>query len=251
MHPDELIRYLTRRTRYKARQVAPRYPALGDVEDIQHDLIEDVLRRLPRFNGERAGVKTFICLLIHNKIASMIKSHDAERRGYRGCRGRRGHVGRDGSLDDWVRDETGSWVRRDAALDAARSTAPLGVVHRSAAELSDLAMDAAAVMATLSPEQRELCVRLQTQTPTEVSRETGVSRSTLYQRIAAIRDIFAGAELHLYVGVGPAAARSPRSQGTDSRVRTAVGSEGSAPNPHTKGHPPMTATSVHGEGVTE
>lgn len=190
MHTDELIQYLMKRTHYKARQIAPWYPALGDVEDIQHDLIEDVLRRLPKFNGQRAGVKTFICRLINNKIASMIKSHDAE------CRG---NDGSECSLDDWVRDETGSWVRRDTTVDAARSTAHFGVVNRSPVEQSDLAMDAATVMATLSPELQDLAERLQTQTPTEISRDTGLSRSTLYQRIAALREIFIGAQLHLYL----------------------------------------------------
>jgi RNA polymerase sigma factor (sigma-70 family) len=192
---QEQTQYLMKRAHYKARQIARRYPALGLVEDVQHELIEDVLRRLPKFDGRRAGFKTFVCRLINNKIASMISSHDAKCRGFRGCRGN----GSDCSLDDWVRDEDGTWVRRDVTVDAARLTARFGVVPRSAVDQCDLAADTAAVLATLSPEQRDLCERLQEQNPTEIARETGVARSLIYQRIAALRAIFIGAQMNAYV----------------------------------------------------
>jgi len=190
MYPTELIEYVTKRTHYKARQVVRRCPALGDLEDVQHDLIEDVLRRLPKFNGDRAGVKTFICRIIDNKIASMLQSRDAASRGH-------GRI--ESSLDDWVHDDTGAWARRDTTIDEARGRAHLGVTRRSDEEQRSLQMDTAKVLAALSPEQRDLCVKLQSQTPTEISRETGMARSIVYQRIAALRDIFLGARLHLYV----------------------------------------------------
>lgn len=190
MYPTELIEYVTKRTQYKARQIVRRVPSLGDVEDVQHDLLEDVFRRLPRFNGDRAGVKTFICRIIDNKIADLLRTLDRTLRG-RNARGP--------SVDDWVLDEDGAWARRDAVIDEARSRAHLGVFGRSAEEQQNLAMDTAAVVAKLTPEQQKLCVRLQSQTPTEISRETGMSRSILYQRIAALRDIFLGARLHLHI----------------------------------------------------
>lgn len=190
MYPKELIDYITTRTSYKARQIVRRVPSIGDVEDVQHDLLEDVFRRLPKFDGDRAGVKTFICRVIDNKIADLLRTLD------RSLRGRRGHGP---SCDDWVLDEDGVWARRDAVIDEARSRAHLGVTRRSDEEQRNLEMDTATVLAALSPEQRDLCVKLKTQTPTEISRETGMARSIIYQRISALRDIFVGAKLHLYV----------------------------------------------------
>jgi len=189
MYPTELIEYLMKRTNYKAKQVVRRIPAL-EVEDVQHDLIEDVLRRLPKFDGDRAGVKTFICRIIDNKIADLLNSHGAACRG-NGCTNE--------SLDDWVHDETGAWVRRDTTIEESLGRAHRGVAPRSDHDQRELEMDTAGVMAALPPKQWALCMQLLVQTPSEVSRETGLSRSVIYKRIAAIRAVFISAGLHHYL----------------------------------------------------
>lgn len=190
MYFQELIEYVTKRAGFKARQVVGKVPALGEVEDVQQDLIEDVLRRLPKFNGDRAGVKTFVSRIIDNKIADLLKSHEAA------CRGR-GDARE--SLDDWVRDETGPWVRRDTTVDAAQRHTHLGVCERHDHEQRELELDVAGVMASLPPEQRELCSMLRTRTPTEIARQTGLPRSAIYKHIAAIRAAFIKAGLDHYL----------------------------------------------------
>ncbi|MBP7946039.1 MAG: sigma-70 family RNA polymerase sigma factor [Verrucomicrobia bacterium] len=190
MYSQELIEYVTKRAEFKARQVVGKVPALGEVEDVQQDLIEDVLRRLPKFDGDRASVKTFVCRIIDNKIADLLKSHEAACRG-NGCTKE--------SLDDWVRDETGAWVRRDTTVDACCRGARLGICERSEDEQRDLEMDIASVMASLSPEQRDVCGMLRTKTPSEIARETGMSRSAIYKHIAAIRAAFIKAGLDHYL----------------------------------------------------
>lgn len=190
MYSKELIEYVTKRAEFKARQVVGKVPALGAVEDVQQDLIADVLRRLPKFDGDRAGVKTFVTRIIHNKIATLLESHEAA------CRGN-GRAKE--SLDDWVRDETGAWVRRDTTVDAARRRAYLGIRERGDHEQRELALDVASVTASLPPEQRDVCAMLRTKTPTEIARETGMSRSALYKHIAAIRAAFTKAGLDHYL----------------------------------------------------
>lgn len=190
MVPTELIQYITKRTHFKARQIVRKCSALGAVEDVQQDLIMDVLRRLPKFDSSRAGIKTFVCRLIDFKIASLLKSKDAACRG-NGCI--------ESSLDDWTHDENGAWAQRGETIDESRGRAHLGAAPRSDQEQRSLEIDIAVVVATLSPEQRELCERLKTQTPTEISRDTGMSRSAIYQRVVAIRAIFVAAKLDLYV----------------------------------------------------
>lgn len=190
MYPQDVIEYMMKRAEFKARQIVKRIPSLGEVEDVQQDLIADVLRSLPRFNGDLAGVKTFICRVISNRIGDLLKSHEAASRG-NGC-------AKD-SLDDWVRDETGSWVRRDTIVEESRGRAHVGVARRSDHERRDLEMDIAGVMATLSDQQQAICAMLKTKTPTAIIRESGIARSVLYKHIAAIREAFIQAGLADYV----------------------------------------------------
>lgn len=189
MYPNELIEYVSQRAEFKARQVVRAHPTIGKAEDVQQDLVADVLRRLPNFDGDRASVETFICRVIDHRIASLLESHDAACRGS-GCTKE--------SLDDWVRDETGTWVRRDTTVDAARRRAHLGIAARDKQELSELELDVAGVMAALPPQQRELCAALRTKTPSEISRETGMSRSVIYKHMADIRTAFLRAGLDHY-----------------------------------------------------
>ncbi|MCL2640332.1 MAG: hypothetical protein FWD53_05760 [Phycisphaerales bacterium] len=193
-YPQEVIDYATERALFKAKQAVRRVPSLGEVKDVQQDLQLDVLQRLPNFDGERAGIETFISRVIDNKVASLI---DEFRRAWRSGEGKVS------SLDDWVLDEDeeedATWTRRDAAIDAGRLRAHLGVEERrSAQEMVDLKSDVAAVMATLTPELRELCVLMQTQTPQEIVRQTGKAWAVLYKQIAEIREAFQEAQLDLY-----------------------------------------------------
>jgi RNA polymerase sigma-70 factor, ECF subfamily len=173
MFTSDSLEYAIEVAQFKARQIARKLPGLGDAQDIQQTLLEDVLQRLPTFDDARAGVKTFICRLIDHRIATLLESQRAVRRG--GGR-------RPTSLDNRNDDESGAW----ALCDASASGAFAG---------QDLALDVAAIMRTLAPPLRDLCERLRTRTPTEIAQETGLARSVIYQRISALRDIFARAQL--------------------------------------------------------
>ncbi|HMQ17059.1 MAG TPA: RNA polymerase subunit sigma-24, partial [Phycisphaerae bacterium] len=63
----------------------------------------------------------------------------------------------------------------------------------------DLALDVDSVMASLPPQQRDLCAMLRTKTPTEIARETGMARSVIYKHIAGIRAAFTQAGLDHYL----------------------------------------------------
>ncbi|MCK6466519.1 MAG: RNA polymerase subunit sigma-24, partial [Phycisphaerae bacterium] len=84
-------------------------------------------------------------------------------------------------------------------VDASQRRAHLGIYESSGHEQRELEMDVTAVMALLPPEQRAVCALLRTKTPTEISRETGLSRSALYKHIAAIRAAFIKAGLDHYL----------------------------------------------------
>ena len=74
-----------------------------------------------------------------------------------------------------------------------------GAQSRPSDELSALALDVAAVLETLPPELRDLCRRLMRNSITEVSRTTGIPRSTLYGLIHKVRTVFEDAGLRDHV----------------------------------------------------
>jgi len=188
---DGILKYAMKRTHYKARQVIrTKGFTKDDFDDIRQELMRDVLKRLPKFNGGRAGMKTFISRLIDNRIAGLIKHRHAA------CRDSRRN---ECSLDDWVHDEDGRWVRRDTTISEDRARAHTCQAPRGRQETLELAMDTAHVMASLPNDLRDLCERLRSQTPTEIHRETGMSRSSLYERIKQIRARFIEADLNQYV----------------------------------------------------
>ena len=188
--PQEIIDYVTECTLIRARQAVRRVRNLGDVKDVQQDLLLDVLQRLPNFDGERADIKTFISRLVDNKVASMIDT-------FRRARRRGEGVGP--SVDDWVLDEDGAWARRYSVMDAELLRAHLGIGGgRGFEDMVNLRVDVTAVVMTLPPELRALCVLLRTRGPWELIQQGEKASAVLYKQIAEIRDAFVEAQLHLY-----------------------------------------------------
>ena len=75
----------------------------------------------------------------------------------------------------------------------------LGIVPRSDAALAELGMDLADVMAQLPNDLRELCVRLQHDSISQIARDLGVPRTTVSTAVARLRAYFerAGMRGHL------------------------------------------------------
>jgi len=159
-------------------------------QDLRQELLADILARLPKFDGKRASAKTFVSRLIDNRIANLIKHRRAR------CR----DPGREeSSLDDWVRDEDGKWTRRAETITEDEALASAGRLGRSRQEQVELALDTAVVINGLPADLKDLCVRLRTQTVARISRETGVPRARLYERIAALRARFREAGMDRYL----------------------------------------------------
>ena len=190
MYDEKVIEYATKRAEFKAKQVTEQVPALGEVEDIMQELLLDVLERLPKYNGDRAGMRTFVCRIMNNKVADLFKPHTAA------CRGGGQTME---SLDDSVPGEDGESVPLFCTVDAACIRAHRGIKPRPAHELRDLKMDVAAAVATLPPELQQLCEMLKTKAPSDVIRETGIARSSFYRKIAVIQAVFTRAGLDEYI----------------------------------------------------
>jgi RNA polymerase sigma factor (sigma-70 family) len=171
---DEFDYYLSRATlrfiRFKARQIAGRYGYRRDeIEDIQQSLIVECLVRLPSFNPRRAGQRTFIRLVINRGIATLVASQKTRGRDYRLCQQ---------SLDS-------SWNSGDC-ISALRYADP------DTGEF-ELHSDVARVLSRLDVADRRVALALMEYSPTEASRELGLARSSVYERIGRLRARFMAA----------------------------------------------------------
>ena len=177
--------------KYKARKLVGKAGfTASDREDIEQELRLDLLRRLPKYNPKRAQLNTFIARVVEHRLASLIEAQKADIRDYRRCRC---------SLNECFEDADGRSVERLETFDQEDYLVRTGAQSRPSEELNRLTIDVAAVLETLPPELRELCRRLKAETVTEISRDTGVPRGTIYESIKKLREIFKNASLRNYL----------------------------------------------------
>jgi RNA polymerase sigma-70 factor (ECF subfamily) len=161
-----------------------------DLEDLEQELTIHLFEQLPKFDPTRGAFSTFVDRVVDHKAADILDARFAA------CRDCRLRVG---SIHDTVRLQDGGEVLvEDMDLDDAVQV-QRGIGGRSPHEEADLRIDLERALATLTPEQRDLCLRLMTSTIAEVSAATGVPRPTLYDRRTQIRAAFERAGLREYV----------------------------------------------------
>lgn len=143
-----------------------------DREDIESQLLLTFYVRFPKFDAQRASVRTFASRIMDSELRSMLRHRLASRRRYSLASGLleeldddRGNIGS---------STNASPVEREFWIDVDRALAPLPDVLR------------------------ETALALCWASPSELSRMLGQSRTTIYGRIRRLREAFAGA------GIGPA-----------------------------------------------
>ena len=202
---DGLDDYAVRLIRCKARQLVGRAGFVeADRHDIEQDMMIDLLRRLPRFDPAIAQRQTFIVRIVEHRVATIIEAQKAGLRDFRRCAG---------SLDERRTDHDGAAGDGPPVLDEKeylRET--LAAVDRES-DLHHLRIDLERVFADLPDDLRDLCVRLQASTVSEVSRETGVPRGTLYEAIARLRTRFERAGVAAYLDGSDRNGRAPVGKG--------------------------------------
>ena len=183
--------YAVQIIRYKARQLVGRVGFTeSDRQDLEQEMMFDLLRRLPKFKPERAQRNTFIARIVEHKVATIIEAQKAGMRDYRLC---------SCSLNDRLEDEEGRSIERMETIDQEDYLRRTGKLSRPMSELRNLSIDLRSAVQTLPPELRELCKRLQTESVTEISRDTGIPRGTIYESIKKLRTLFEDAGLKDYL----------------------------------------------------
>jgi len=178
--------------RHKARQLVGRAGYTEDDRpDIEGDLTLDLLRRLRKFDPSRASRNTFIARVVEHGVARLIERQEAPMRDVRRCTA---------SLNDRIEGEEGEHVERGDLVDQDTYLESIGQPTMPLADRVALRVDLERVLATLTPEMRDLWARrAEGQTFTEISRETGIPRGTLYDRMKELKRLAEDAGLREYM----------------------------------------------------
>jgi len=175
---DEHLDFATRYAKRKASQLAGHFGySKSDRADIVQELLLDLVRRWPNYDPQRGEPEVFIRRVIWARVATLIKDKRASKRQF---------DYEAGPIDEDVEDEVTTNFRT-------------GLPQRTPQEYVDLASDIATVLERLPEEQRDLCERLQSQSLGEISRELGIPRSTLADRVKKLRGAVEDAGLHDYL----------------------------------------------------
>lgn len=189
---DELEVRLIKR---KARQLAGRMGFLkADRQDLEQEMALDLLLRLPHFNPALAKRETFITRLIDHRVATVVEAQKAGVRDFRK---------QAGSLDERPLRDDGEPVDEPPLLSGKDYVRRAVAEARREEEQRDLQVDIKTVLSELPDGGRVdlhfLCERLQSASISEISRETGIPRSTLYEAVKTVRDLFERAGLAVYL----------------------------------------------------
>ncbi len=186
----ELSNYAMALIRRKAKQLArKRGFTINDAEDIEQWLAVKLLKHLAAFDPEQGHPNVFVKTVVERYAANLLRNSRAEKRDrHRVC-----------SLSMIVDYDDNGPIELEETIGQRELDSRLGRESRDPHEASDLAMDVADVLAGLPPELRDLCERLKHASVSDVARDLGVPRTTLYESIRKLRKHFAEIGLKSYL----------------------------------------------------
>jgi len=174
---DSTIRYI----RFAARRLIGRYGFTSeDQRDLEQDLTLDLLGHLPGYDPGRAKLSTFVKMVVDQRIAALIDAQKAAKRNY---------TLRIHSLDERIYDDDGEWIPRIETIATDVWFRARGEPGYTIEEHIQLCIDLRRVEARLAPDERQLFAWLWAKPIVDISREMGIPRTTLYDRIEKLRII--------------------------------------------------------------
>ncbi len=175
--------------RVKARQLIRR-PGFcrSDQEDVEQDLFLHLLGQAQHFDPDRSSLNTFIARVVDSAVAMLVRERGRIKRSPAGD-------AKVQSLEVKVEQTEGPPVPLWAIISIADLQRRTGTTSLPDAEKYELAEDVANSIASLSPEQQEVCRSLMERNLTATKRELGMSRRSFDAAMECIRDHFAQAGL--------------------------------------------------------
>lgn len=174
--------------RLKVRRLMGRFGLTSsDRRDIEQELKLRLIESFPTFNPEVGHWRPFVVTVTARCISKFLRLR---------CAQRRGSLVPDESLSSLVPDVTGARVELGSQLEQRHLTARTGGSDRNDQDHFEMRHDVAVVLASLPPDLRRLCKLLKTCNQSEAARKLGIARTTLRDKLEAIRQAFEEAGLH-------------------------------------------------------
>lgn len=186
-HEEE---FLGRLIQKKARQIICR-PGFGpcDRADIEQLLRLKVEQHLSAYRGERGHLFPFLTAIVERRAASIDRDQSAKKRSSR----------RTISLSVQLKVKDEGPVELAAVVSEAEGNTRLDIKKRSLEEASDLKHDIGEVLKQVTPDDRRVCEGLMHGSVSEVSKQLGIPRATIYEMLSRWRQPFEEAGLREYL----------------------------------------------------
>jgi RNA polymerase sigma-70 factor (ECF subfamily) len=162
----------------------------ADRPDIEHELKIAVFMAFDQFDPQVGHWNVFMTTVVERAAGKLLAQRKAEKRE---------HTHNVASLSALVEDFDGELVPLSTQIGEEHREPMTGRVRRSDEESVDMAVDVDFELARLPPELRDLCESLKEKSVAEISRELGIPRSTLRDRICEIREYFEPGEIYCYL----------------------------------------------------
>ena len=159
-----------------------------DVDDLIQELTAELLKCLPKFDPRKASFKTYVSCVVKRKAYRIVRARITEMR----------NPARESHSLNQVGSEEGHEEGAHAVTQEEHDRR-IGRRNRSVEEQARLAFDVASVLAKLPDRLRRLCEVLRDKSPTEAAQRLGIARSTVYEHIGQIREVFERADLRKYL----------------------------------------------------
>lgn len=187
---DGIEEYAVQIIKYKARQlIGSAGFTESDREDLEQEMMLELLRRLPKYDSSKAQRNTFITRIVEHRVSTIIEERVAGKQDWRLCTE---------SMNDRLDLGEDGTVERQEIYDMDEYLRQSGRLSRTSTERLELSIDLGCVIASLPPELRVLCERLKTDSVSEISRDTGIPRGTLYDRIKKLQILLKNWEIRDY-----------------------------------------------------
>lgn len=183
--------YAANLIRRKARQLARTAGFTeSDREDLEQEMRLDLLKRLLKFDPNKAAQNTFVTRVIERKVSRLMR--------HRTC-GMRDHRRESCSLNDQVDDPDCGAVERASTVSEDHAEVRLLRQRRTQEEATRLRLDVEMVLSALPDDLRQVVERLMAETITEAADGLGIPRTTVNDARDRLRAMFEDAGLHEYL----------------------------------------------------
>ena len=183
--------YAAKLIKFKARQLVGRYGFTeGDRRGIEQKLLFRLWQGSSSYTPGRGHIDAFTKAVIQNAVATLVEHQRAIKRGRQEY-----HQ----SLNDEVEGDGKRPIERGDLLDQDTAQRRLGRTPRHFTDEADLKMAIEEALKPLPAEAKALAEQLGLFNPTEISRNTGIPRSTICDRVAKLRKSFLEAGLEEFL----------------------------------------------------